>query len=345
MNFTVGYQYPDEEDGTRFPEIVRDYIPAVDEVYFAAGNDPGARSPAAIASGLEADEAEKILLEDLNGLKHLGIRLNLLLNANCYGAGCISIALEKQVLERAAFFLERGLLDGVTTASFFIAEVLKKHFPELPLRSSVNMKLGSLDALEYAGELFDGFCLQRDLNYCPDQLRILAARAKEDGKSVCLLANSGCLRNCAAQIFHDNLVAHMGEMDFKACARNTDPVFCRRFFRDKSRRQDYLAYSTLIRPEDLVHYEDITSRIKLATRTHCNPRLVMEAYCSGHFRGNLFDLTEPGHGILFRGCVLDNTRIPADYWLRRSSCSGDCRTCGFCRKIMADSLVSCEEII
>ena len=291
------------------------------------------------------DEAEKILLEDLLELKHSGVRLNLLLNANCYGGSCISVGLAKQVLERAAFFLERGLLDAVTTASFFIADVLKRHFPDLPLRSSVNMKLGTLDALEYAGELFDSFCLQRDLNYFPDQLQLLADRAAGNGKSVCLLANSGCLRNCAAQIFHDNLVAHMGEMDFKTCSRNADPVFCRRFFRNRNRKLDYLAYSTLIRPEDLVHYEKITSRIKLATRTHCKPRLVMEAYCSGHFRGNLFDLTEPGHGILFRGQVLDNTRIPAEYWTFRSACSRDCRTCGYCRKVMEESLVSCEEIV
>lgn len=345
MNFSVGYQYPDEGEESRFPEIVKDYRPLVDEVYFAAGNDPGARSPAALASGLEEDEAEKILLEDLLELKHSGVRLNLLLNANCYGGSCISVGLAKQVLERAAFFLERGLLDAVTTASFFIADVLKRHFPDLPLRSSVNMKLGTLDALEYAGELFDSFCLQRDLNYCPDQLQLLADRAAENGKSVCLLANSGCLRNCAAQIFHDNLVAHMGEMDFKNCSRNADPVFCRRFFRKQDRKLDYLAYSTLIRPEDLAHYEKITSRIKLATRTHCNPRLVMEAYCSGHFRGNLFDLTEPGHGILFRGQVLDNTRIPAEYWTFRSACSRDCRTCGYCRKVMEESLVSCEEIV
>lgn len=104
MNFTVGYQYPDEGGESRFPEIVKDYRPLVDEVYFAAGNDPGARSPAALASGLEEDEAGKILLEDLLELKHSGVRLNLLLNANCYGTSCISVALAKQVLDRAAFF-------------------------------------------------------------------------------------------------------------------------------------------------------------------------------------------------------------------------------------------------
>ena len=57
-----------------------------------------------------------------------------------------------------------------------------------------------------------------------------------------------------------------------------DPVFCRRFYGEKQHRAEYLAHSTLIRPEDIRHYEGLVPLIKLATRTHSNPRLVLEAY-------------------------------------------------------------------
>ena len=76
----------------------------------------------------------------------------------------------------------------------------------------------------------------------------------------------------------------------------------------------------VIRPEDVRHYEGIVPMMKLATRTHSNPRLVLEAYTSGKFSGNLFDLTEPGHGIFYRGEILDNAWIPEDYWIVKSKC-------------------------
>ena len=50
MKFSVGYQYPDEEDGERFPELLQDYSESVAELYFAPGNERSARSPAAAAN-------------------------------------------------------------------------------------------------------------------------------------------------------------------------------------------------------------------------------------------------------------------------------------------------------
>lgn len=344
MKFSVGYQYPDEYTGERFPEILQDYSASVTELYFAPGNEPGARSPAADASGLDEDEAWEILLEDLLETRKMGIRLNLLFNANCLGAGCISKTLQERVLKITGKVMEVCGLDTVTTASWFIAGVLKKHFPQLEIRASVNMKLGTLEALTYASERFDGFCIQRDINYHLDKLREISAWADKNGKKVCLLANSGCLRNCAFQIFHDNLVAHFGELRKDECCMEQDPIFCRRFYAGKAHKMEYLSHSTLIRPEDVHHYGNIVPMMKLATRTHHNPRLVLEAYSSGKFTGNLFDLTEPGHGIFFRGKVLDNARITPEYWQVKSACRENCSMCGFCRKVMEQSVIDCTEL-
>lgn len=342
MNFSVGYQYPDEEAGERFPEILRDYRDRIAELYFAPGNEPGARSPAALASGLDEDEAWQILLEDLAETRKMGIRLNLLFNANCLGGECIGSSLEDRILRITEKITDAVGLDSVTTASWFIAEILKEHFPQLEIRASVNMKLGSLEALHYAAERFDGFCIQRDINYHIETLREIVRWAKANRKNICLLANSGCLRNCAAQIFHDNLVAHLKDMDQDDCCMTKDPVFCRRFYSDPEHRKEYLAHATFIRPEDICHYEGLIPFMKLATRTHCNPRLVLEAYTSGKFSGNLFDLTEPGHGIFFRGSILDNARIGPDYWETRTRCRENCTECSFCRFVLEKALISCE---
>ena len=72
MKFSVGYQYPDEYSEERFPEIVQDYSDSIAELYFAPGNEPGARSPAAKASGLEEAEAWEILTGDLIETRKMG---------------------------------------------------------------------------------------------------------------------------------------------------------------------------------------------------------------------------------------------------------------------------------
>ena len=65
---------------------------------------------------------------------------------------------------------------------------------------------------------------------------------------------------------------------------------------------------------------------------------------SSKFSGNLFDLTEPGHGIFYRGEILDNARIPADYWDVKSKCKENCTDCMFCKKIMEQALLTCPEL-
>ena len=344
MKFSVGYQYPDEYSEEHFPEILQDYADSVTELYFAPGNEPGARSPAADASGLDEAEAWDILTEDLIETKKLGIRLNLLFNANCLGGQCISKELQNRVIKITGKLLETCGLDTVTTASWFIAGVLKQHFPQLEIRASVNMKLGTIEALSYASERFDGFCIQRDINYHMDTLQRISDWAKANDKKICLLANSGCLRNCAVQTFHDNLVAHLSELRQSECCMDQDPIFCRRFYADAAHKMEYLAHSTLIRPEDVHHYETLVPMLKLASRTHSNPRLVLEAYTSGKFTGNFFDLTEPGHGIFFRGKVLDNAKITPEYWSVKSKCRENCAECGFCKRVMEQALLDCTEL-
>ena len=344
MHFSAGYQYPDDPEGERFPEIVEDYLPQVSEVYFAPGNERSARTPAAEASGFTEEEASVILREDLAVLKKSGVALNLLFNANCHGAGSVAKSTADRVLRTVDSFGSATGIDSVTTASFFIAHVIREHFPGLRIRASVNMKLGTVEALEYASEVFDSFCIQRDINYHFAALERIAGWARRNGKHLCLLANSGCLRNCAAQIFHDNLVAHIGEMKTGDCLMTYDPVFCRRFYSGERHRWEYLMHSTVIRPEDVPQYESIVPLMKLATRTHWNPRLVLDAYTRGRFTGNIFDLTEPGHGVFFRGFVLENGLIPPEYWQKKSSCDENCRACGFCEQVMKCALVPCPEL-
>ena len=335
MRYSVGYQYPDE-GGERFPEIVADYREHVAEVYFAWGDAPSARSPASSASGYSDGEGEAILREDLSVLRRMDVKLNLLFNANCYGAKCVSKDLEREVLET----IEKAQPDSVTTASPFVAACIRERHPCLRLRASVNMNLASAHELDYLADRFDSYCVARELNYDLEGLVKIRDWSKRNGKEIVILVNSGCLWRCPAHAFHDNLVAHFAELRQEDVRQGFDPVFCRRFYSSAGNRERFLENITFIRPEDVGRYVPFADLFKLATRTHANPRQVLEAYASGRFTGNLFDLTEPSHGPRFENKILDNVRFPADWWEFRSRCDHACDACGRCRRLLEDLLVS-----
>lgn len=335
--FSVGYQLPDE-GGERFPEIVADYRDAVAEVYFAPGDAPSARTPSADASGYAPEDAEAILQEDLAALRGMGVKLNLLCNANCYGGAAVS----KTLAATAASAIARYRPDSVTTTSIFLADRIRKGFPGLGVRASVNMNLASVEELAYVADFFDSYCVSRELNYDLGTLDRIGAWARANGKSLVVLANSGCLRNCPAHAFHDNLVAHFAEIDPADVETDFQPVFCRSFYASPENRAGFLEHASFLRPENVAEYARFAPLVKLATRTHPNPRLVIDAYSRGRFTGNLFDLTEPNHGQRFKGKVLDAARIDDAWWRTKARCSRDCASCGLCRKVLAGALVDCE---
>ena len=337
LTYSIGYQYPDD-DGERFPAIVADYADAVSEVYFSPGDMPSARTPAADASGLDAETADAILSEDIAELRRIDVRLSLLFNANCHGGAAVSQTLERRVCE----CVDRYKPDSATTASIFIAFCLKRHYHNMPVRTSVNMNLATPEEMEYVAEWFDAYCPSRELNYDLEGLERVKAWAYANGKELVILANSGCIRNCPAHAFHDNLVAHFAEIDPNEVVKGFQPVFCRTFYAQEKNRAGFLEHASFIRPEDIASYAEYASLFKLATRTHPNPRLVIDAYSRGRFTGNVFDLTEPNHGVWFRGKVLDGARIPAEWHKVKSRCRRNCAECGLCRRVLADALVDCE---
>lgn len=92
--------------------------------------------------------------------------------------------------------LDGGGLNAVTTASPFVAACVKKNFPQIDVRASVNMGVGSVMGLTCLAPYFDSFYAARELNRFPDRIRPLKTWCADRGKRLYLLANSGCLRGC-----------------------------------------------------------------------------------------------------------------------------------------------------
>ena len=337
MKFAIGYQQPD--NGERFSAIVSDYRGHVAEVYFPWPGMATGRAALGRERGAVDWAAPRELEEDLRAIRALGIRLDLLLNANCHGGRAVAESLRNEVVSVLDHLGGNGLLpETVTTASPFIAALVKRDFPGIDVRASVNMRLDSTLAMGYLADLFDSFHIRRDLQRDLPTVARFHEWCRANGKTLCLLANSGCLRNCPSQSFHDNLVAHSAEIDEARNVAGYQPHLCWHLF---ERRENFVEFlrGSWIRPEDLYRYEPYVSVVKLATRQHSHPRMVIGAYAAGRFRGNLLDLTEPCFSTVFAPLAIDNTRFPDDWFGTAGACATHCHRCGRCEAVLERVLV------
>ena len=330
MNLAAGYQH--FADGAPFAEIALAH-PAVKEVYFPWVGEPSGRPRLGYEEEDDAAELAAALRRDLTRLRAAGVKLDLLLNANCYGAEAMSRKLEGRIVEIIGTLVSWNCKpEIVTTASPFVARTLRQAFPEIEIRASVNMRLTTLQAFRYLSPLFDSYYLGRDVQRNPATVARFSDWCHANGKKLCMLANSGCLRNCPWQTFHDNLIAHSEEAMKERNVEGWCPHLCWTLYRDAANFPEFLK-ATWIRPEDLSRYEGLVDVVKIATRQHANPEMVISAYERGSFEGNLLDLLEPGFSPAFYPTFIDNSAFPPDWFDRTAHCARECVSCGYCESV------------
>ena len=324
IRFSIGYQ-PEDELGRPFTEMAAEFCSSLYEVYFAW---PG------IANGRISGFDDGQLAPALRDIAALGLRLDLLVNAGCYGMEGVT----KTFMQQLASSIDRirqaaGRLDVITTTSRAVATYLKRNFPEIEVRASVNMRIGNTRMLDYLAEEFDSFYLQREYNYNPDVLQSFGQWCRRNDRRFYLLANSGCMNWCAGQSFHDNLLGHYRPIPPEELLENFDPTLCGEYYRN-GRNAVNLLKNSWIRPEDVDRFENLCDGMKLATRASARPRMIVQAYVKRSWHGNLLDLLEPGLAGKFLPEILDNTRFPADWVSRKRACGGNCDECRYCETLM-----------
>lgn len=338
MKYLIGYQQP-QEGQFSFLDFLEPYWSDVSEIFFPWIDSASGRSALGVQNGYVDWDAQRRLENDLSEIKQRNVKLDLLMNANCYGAQAISQALDHRVASIVDHLQERtGGVDVVTTTSPFIAERVKLRYPQIEVRASVNMWIGTIKAMDYLADLFDSFYIQREYNRDLAYVREMHDWCRERGKGLYMLANSGCMNFCTGHTFHDNLVAHDKEIAQACNVEGFQPHTCWRYLQKRENWHTVLQNSW-IRPEDICHYEGLVDGVKLATRAHAHPGLVISAYLRGKFHGNLLDLCEPGYGPAFAPYMIDSTRLPADFWEKTSSCDRKCHLCDYCKNALDQALV------
>jgi len=276
------------------------------------------------------------MVDDLRWARANGIELDTLFNCNCYGDLAISPELAGFVGRMLREMDAEGVFpETVTTTSPFVATVLRRDFPSVKIRLSVNQRVHGSVGFECMEELFDSFYASREHHRDLFCLQDLARWAKAHGKTMGIQANSGCLRQCPFQTFHDNLHGHDRIAQSKVGEAFGFSVFRCKTNYERGHYEDFLR-STWIRPEDLPRYEAHVDFVKLATRRHPDPVKVLDAYATHSYHGNLADLMDPAHRF---PKSFDNDSFGKSLlWGKVLNCreANNCRHCGACTAMMAE---------
>jgi hypothetical protein len=339
--FEIGYRQSDEH--FKFLAMVEHFKDSVDSVYFSWLNTPSGRAALGDKNGWNDWSVQEELERDLRAVKRMGIKLNLLFNASCYGELSISRYLSRYVLSVIDRLEGIGAKpDIVTSCSPFIAEIVKMNCRGIKTRASVNMKIGTVQGMEYVGDFFDEYNMGREYNRDFSRIKELCEWAGSRGKTLIPLANSGCLYDCSAQLFHDNMVSHETEIGRTDNIPGKAVPNCHRLMKNRNNWK-YILQASWVRPEDLHNYNDFFPVVKLATRMHQNPWLVLEAYTSAFHPGALTDLMEPCYSGELAPMMLSNQLFPGDWFATVSSCGKKCGVCSYCGDVLEKVLVKSED--
>ena len=203
QKYSIGYQMRGDYGDTDFPAMVDKYRDRISEVFFPMPGDSSGRPPIGSGSKKDIMELLAVFCKDLDALHEIGVPGVLLFNSACYGGNAVS------------------------TMSMPIAEFVKMNFKELPVRASVNMYLEDVGQMSLASRYFDGFYLGREVNRDMAHIKRIREWCDAHGKSLHLLANSGCLHHCPFKHFHLNASAHYRDLEKSDSPTTVNSFLCR----------------------------------------------------------------------------------------------------------------------
>lgn len=336
--FAIGYYFENENDGrTKFMHLVRKYTPYLQEIYFPWPGLANAREQ----SG-DVEEREKIIIQHLRECRSREIKLDMLANATCYGDDAVTPKQREHFLGILKKMDGLGILPEVlTTTSPYLAMLVKKNFPTVECRASVNMRLNSTLAVKYVSDYYDSFYICRDIQRDIPTLQEFQAWCKKNGKKMCMLVNSGCFRYCPWQTFHEMLLSHnyMNSLNESINVR-MQPVLCANTIISQKKYEEILRCSW-IRPEDLWQYEPYATVFKLSTREVPYPEVVLDAYVSRDYDGDLSKIIDPGFPQFIQPKIINNKSFPKEWSEGKiaGKCANNCTHCGKCTEVLKQVLI------
>jgi collagenase-like PrtC family protease len=265
-----------------------------------------------------------------------GLKFNYVLNAPCMGGNEYQKDAHARIIDHLAWIDSIGV-DSVTVSIPYLLGIIKHRFPRLQTKISVIAQVNSVQTARFyenlgADEINIDYMANRDFE-------ALEAIRKAVSCELTLLVNDICLFGCPFRQSHYNLLGHASQEQSSNKSDYPDYNWVSCLTTILSQPTE-LIRSRWIRPEDLVHYEQIgINKFKLSGRN-----MPMEwigraaaAYANRRYDGNLGD-------ILVGSTIAPHTKTPRfridnnqldgfiDFFQGRR-CSTTCNTCNYCEKV------------
>ncbi len=342
----------------------------VEEVYGKLSRD-------FVGGGRASYSAEKIdvsaLESHVQAAHNLGIKFNYLMNSVCLGNREWSGSGIREI-RRILDYLSKIKVDSITVSIPYLAELIKKHYPDFFLKIGIYANIDSSIRARFWEDLgadmliLESFSINRNFPVLKEISKAVSCRLQ-------LIANFSCLPRCPMQIYHMTGISHGSNSHDKG----TFIDYC--VFKCSSMTLEnpaLLIKSNWIRPEDISFYENLGfDSFKLLERGAPTETLVarVKAYSGRKSPENLLDLIQPfgfreeiktdyklflnllfekprlvfhlykllkKRGMLFplKGTpvFLDSSKIPPDFLTAISklpcSISSDCKDCVYCQSIL-----------
>ncbi|MBI4677256.1 MAG: U32 family peptidase [Elusimicrobia bacterium] len=232
-------------------------------------------------------------------------------------------------------------IDAVTISDPLAISTFRKELPQTELHASVIMNLDSCARIEAA--LKAGIRtvtlplkLNRDAGFLTKAKRL---KERHPRLRIKLIANHNCRPDCIFSPWH-YMIESAGSSERRPSLKSP---FHERIYGgvhaclDSCDSPAELIKLPFIRPEDVGHYvkNGYADVFKLVHRSWSSPMLrrAYSAYFARRHRGNLFEIVNTSKYGPPKRC--DNTRFPADFARRVTTCGKACERCSYCEKIAA----------
>ena len=218
-----------------------------------------------------------------------GLEFSYLLNAPCLG----NLQYSKKGYGKLIDLLEwidRSGADSVIVGIPYLIDLVRKRFPRLKVKISSTARVNTVrKALQHEAMGVEEIIIDEHINR---DFKALAAIRKAVRCNLELIVNNICLWQCPynyEHVNHDGHASREGEED-QYCYLQYPGYLC--LYRKLVEPVELLK-SPWIRPEDIIHYEDLGyEHFKITERFKRTPILLehVQAYETRHYDGNLLDL-------------------------------------------------------
>jgi collagenase-like PrtC family protease len=214
--------------------------------------------------------------------------------------------------------LENCGVNGIVASHPFVMEEIKAQTNMKLIVSTICEITNPRSALYYEEMGADIIVPSMNINYNFEQLNCIKKALKR--ATLRVMVNDHCIGDCPWRRFHYNHYAH-------STIRKKEhyTTLCS----DLMKKNPFLLLTnSVVRPEDLLKYSEITSDFKIVGRTLSIERLltIIEAYSKGHYDDNYLVLLDTD---LSRSLYINNNYL-AELFEHKKNCKNDCDKCGYC---------------